>query len=150
MSNFVNKYDNADFSGERSAKDIAAAYNSSAEMKALKEYYELIILEAKVQASAATVDSQVMDANGKMTTVKIPIKDLVMPIAPFEHARRRVILKLNDLTKTAAGIAELKTLYAAFNTESLDTLSSELTNVVIDESRKSGIRTKFDLYTGNP
>lgn len=143
---FENKFDNADLPGDRTAKDIASAYTSLDEMTAYRQYLETLQLEAKIRASGDKVPNWVRKADGSLDEKEIEIKDLVPQPSEFEQARRRTLKKLNDYRKDAAGLQELKRLYAEFDTESDWELSSEITNFIMDSSRRDRVKGSFKFY----
>jgi hypothetical protein len=142
---FENKYDNADLQSDRTTKDLAAAYTQYDEMRAYKTYLETLELEAKISASAAEVESRVVKADGTVDTVKLKIKDLISEQSEFEAARRRVLVKLNTITRGAGGAAKMKQLYAEFETESNFELSSKITNYLMDKTRRDRVANEFKL-----
>ena len=140
---FDNKYDNADLQADRSTKDLAAAYTQFDEMRAYKMYLETLELEAKMIASNAKVVSRMVKADGSIDAQDIDVKDLITEQSEFESARRRVLVKLNKLSRDAGGTAKLKQLYAEFETESNFELSSKITNYLMDKQRRDRVANEF-------
>lgn len=140
---FDNKYDNADLQSDRTTKDLAAAYTQFDEMRAYKMYLETLELEAKVTASTEKVKSRMVKADGTIDEKEIEVKDLIPEQSEFEQARRRVIVKLNTLSRTAGGVAKMKQLYAEFETESIFELSSKITNYLMDKGRRDRVANEF-------
>lgn len=138
---FENRYDNADLQMDRRAKDIAAAYTEFDEMKAYKMYLETLETEARVAQSTDEVTTKVVRPDGSTSTTQIPIKDLIPQQSEFEQARRRVIVKLNGLAA-----ADLKRLFAEFETESQWELSSKITNFILDKQRRDRVADGFKLF----
>jgi hypothetical protein len=140
---FENKYDNADLQSDRTTKDLAAAYTQYDEMKAYKLYLETLELEAKVAASTDTVTSRMYKPDGSVDSKDIAIKDLISEQSEFEQARRRILAKLNDISRKPGGSAKMKQLYAEFETESNYTLSSKITNYLMDKGRRDRVANEF-------
>lgn len=140
---FENKYDNADLQSDRTTKDLAAAYTQYDEMKAYKLYLETLELEAKVAASTDTVKSRMYKPDGTVDEKDINIKDLISEQSEFEQARRRILAKLNDISRKPGGSAKMKQLYAEFETESNYTLSSKITNYLMDKGRRDRVANEF-------
>ena len=61
----------------------------------------------------------------------------------FEQARRRVIVRLNNMMTEKGGGAQLKQLYAEFETESIFELSSKITNYLLDKQRRDRVAGDF-------
>lgn len=146
MSKFVNQYDNADLSENRSAKDIAASFLNKTEMDTKKLYYETLKLEAELQASTDTIRSRVVEADGCIDSVDIALKDNVADGSEFEQARLRTLVKLNGLARTKGGLARLKQWYANLDTDSIFELSSKIANFMFDEGRHTSVKAEFKLY----
>jgi hypothetical protein len=106
-------------------------------------YLETLELEAKVSASAAIVKSRMYKPDGSVDEKDIPIKDLISEQSEFEQARRRILGKLNDISRKPGGSAKMKQLYAEFETESNYTLSSKITNYLIDKGRRDRVANEF-------
>jgi hypothetical protein len=141
---FVNKYDNADISADRTSKDIAAAYTAYDEMKAMKLYYEVLQLEAAMADSQDTIVTRVMKADGSMDEQKIEMYKLIPQQNEFEQARRRVIARLNDYMVNSP--MRLKQLYADFETESFWDLSSKIANHIFDDTKRKRVGDEFKFY----
>jgi hypothetical protein len=141
--NFENKYDNADLSADRTTKDIAAAYTQYDEMKAYKLYLETLALESKVAQSTDKIKSQVRKPDGTLDSVEIELKDLIPQQSEFEQARRRVLVKLNGISVANRGDAQMKQLFAEFETESIFELSSKITNYIFDKGRRDRVAGEF-------
>jgi hypothetical protein len=144
--NFENKYDNAELQTDRTAKDIAAGYIDIGEMQAYKLYLETLKLEGEVAASNVSVESRVVKPDGSYDTKNIDIKDLVPAQSHFEQARRRVLVKLNDIQNSNGGAAKLKQLLSNFETDSIFELSSKITNYLNDKASRDSVATQFKLY----
>ena len=140
---FENKFDNADLQADRTTKDLAAAYTEFDEMRSYKLYLETLELEAKIAASTDVVKSRMYKPDGTVDSKDIKIADLISEQSEFEQARRRVLVKLNDISKKAGGAAKMKQLYAEFETESNYTLSSKITNYLMDKGRRDRVANEF-------
>ena len=140
---FENKFDNADLQADRTTKDLAAAYTEFDEMRSYKLYLETLELEAKIAASTDVVKSRMYKPDGTVDSKDIKIADLNSEQSEFEQARRRVLVKLNDISKKAGGAAKMKQLYAEFETESNYTLSSKITNYLMDKGRRDRVANEF-------
>ncbi|EDQ91594.1 uncharacterized protein MONBRDRAFT_23653 [Monosiga brevicollis MX1] len=119
---FDNRYDNADLQMDRRAKDIAAAYTEYDEMKAYKMYLETLETEARVRdpGDPTSVEMTEIKADGTVEKKTVKITELLPKRSEFEQARRAVIVKINKLNE-----ADLKQMFAEFETESIWELSSK-------------------------
>ena len=141
--NFDNKYDNADLQQDRTTKDLAVAFTQFDEMRAYKMYIETLEAEARIAESDKTISTSVRGADGRLVKKTVPVKDLVPQASEFEQARRRIIVKLNELYSSKPN--EIKQLFAEFETESLFELSSKITNYLLDKSRRDRVANEFNL-----
>jgi len=143
---FENKLDNGNLQEDRSTKDIAAAYTEYDEMKAYRMYLETLKLESEMQGNEDKIVTRIVKADGTLETKEIKIQDLVPDVSEFEHARRIVLAMLNQIKRKAdgSGHAQLKQLYAEFETDSVFELSSKIANYKTDKARRVRVDDMFD------
>ena len=80
---------------------------------------------------------------GSIDENDIKIADLISEQSEFEQARRRVLEKLNKISRAGGGAAKMKQLYAEFETESNYILSSKITNYLMDKGRRDRVANEF-------
>ena len=138
---YTNPFDNSDLVLSQKSRDLAPGFSQDSEIRAYKHYLETLQLEAQIQKDKLFLDVDVglKKADGTPDLRKIELTKLI-PSSQFENKRRYVIAKLTGMKEP-----EIKKLYSEFETDSLWTLSSKITNHIIGKDRRDKVSKEFEI-----
>lgn len=137
---FINRYDNSNLVESRDIQDIMGAYTKVDEVRARKEYLEMLQLEAEMSQSDKVILQKKEGTDGKIVYSAVMVKDLVQQPSEFEMTRRQCIQVINGLKDS-----QLKQLYSDFETDSQYELSSKIANYLLTKDRKERITDTFNF-----